>query len=428
MKWIICSLALLGATTINAQTISVSPYSALGVGEQLYNNNSEINGMGGITTVPTNPYGQSANFSNPAANQDLRMTNFNFSGRGDSNSFKTETESKTAGSFKLSNISLAFPVSKKSALGIGFQPYTGLGYNISNGKKTTQGLSQQSIMTGDGGINSLHAFYNYNVNNNLSFGLRANYLFGQLKTNELVTVEGASLIADYDTKANYKGVQFTLGSMYKLKLENKKNLNIGAYYTIGTKLNTDLKELTSTYSAFYPSDKSLDTVYYNRSTKLKTQLPSIIALGASYSKDNSWSIGGELRYNTWSNFSKPSLGGLSTVQANTKYKDNLYVGVGGYWVPNFNSYRSYFSRVVYRGGLYYESAPYSIYGHDIERYGVTIGAGLPIGKQNDASMINVSLEYGQKGTDKYQLIKEDYVGFKIGFDINDIWFRKRVID
>ena len=76
----------------------------------------------------------------------------------------------------------------------------------------------------------------------------------------MVTIDGASLIADYDTKANYKGVQFTLGSMYKKRIGKSNALNIGAYYTIGAKLNTDLKELTSTYSSFYPSDNSLDTV------------------------------------------------------------------------------------------------------------------------------------------------------------------------
>ena len=402
MKWIICSLALIGATTIKAQTISVSPYSALGVGEQLYNNNAEINGMGGITTIPTNPYGQNANFSNPAANQDIRMTNFNFSVRGDNNTFKTSEEKNTAGTVKLSNISLAFPVSKNSSFGLGYQPYTGLGYNISN-STTRDNLTKNSAMTGDGGINSLHAFYNYNVVKGLSFGLRANYLFGQLKTNEMVTIDGASLIADYDTKANYKGVQFTLGSMYKKRIGKSNALNIGAYYTIGAKLNTDLKELTSTYSSFYPSDNSLDTVSYKRDANLKTKLPSTIALGASYSKDNAWSIGGELRYNTWSEFSKPTLSAASTVQSNTKYKDNLYVGLGGYWLPNFNSYKSYFSRVIYRGGVYYESASYSIYGQDVDRYGVTLGAGFPIGKLNDASMVNITVEYGQKGTDKYQM-------------------------
>ncbi len=78
--------------------------------------------------------------------------------------------------------------------------------------------------------------------------------------------------------------------------------------------------------------------------------------------------------------------------------------------------------------MYYQSAQYSIHGTDIDAYGATLGFGFPIGKQNDGSMMNISLEYGQKGKTANNLIKENYFGVKVGFDINDIWFRKRVID
>ncbi|MBQ0147527.1 MAG: aromatic hydrocarbon degradation protein [Flavobacteriaceae bacterium] len=427
MKWIICSLALFGAMTVQAQTVSVSPYSSFGVGEQLFNNNAEQGAMGGISTVPTNPYGQNANFSNPAANQNIRMTNFNVSARGDNSSFESGAEKKSTGSFKLSNVSLAFPVSKKGSVGVGFQPYTGLGYNVLNTSERGD-LKQTSSMKGEGGINSIHAFYNHNIASGFSVGIRANYLFGALKTNELVSLDGASLLTDYDTKANYRGIQFTLGSMYQKKIGKNNNLYLGAYYTIGSDLNTDLKEMTSTYTFMGSTPASIDTVSYFRNSDVSTKLPHTIAFGASYTKDNAWALAGEVKFNTWSNFEKPTLSGANNVSSNTEYKNNMYVGVGGYWIPDFNSYKSYLNRVIYRAGVYYESASFSVYGQDINRYGVTLGAGLPVGKTNDGSMINLALEYGQKGTDSYGLIKENYFGVKVGFDLNDVWFRKRVID
>ena len=427
MKWIICSLALIGATTIQAQTVSVSPYSSLGIGEQLYNNNAEIGGMGGISTVPTNPYGQNANFSNPAANRNIRMTNFNVSVRGDNSTFESGSDKVSTGSFKLSNISLAFPVTKKSTFGMGFQPYTALGYNITN-KAAGENSNQTSAMEGKGSINSMHAFYNYNITNEFSLGLRANYLFGELKTNEMVSIEGASLLTDYSTKANYRGVQFTLGSMYQKRIGKNNNLYVGAYYTLGSDLTTDLKEMTSTYTFLGTDKASLDTISLNRDSNAKTKLPHTFALGASYTKDNSWAISGEAKFNTWSDFNKPTLSAASTVSSNTEYKNNVYLAVGGYWIPDFNSYKSYFNRVIYRAGVYYETAPYALYGSDINRYGVTVGAGLPVGKTNDGTMLNVALEYGQRGTSSNGLIKDNYVGVKVGFDLNDIWFRKRVID
>ena len=427
MKWIICSLALLGAMTVQAQTISVSPYSSFGLGEPLFNNSVEQGAMGGISTVPTNPYGQSANFSNPAANQNIRMTNFNVTARGDNNSFKSGVDQKSSGSFKLANISLAFPITKKGTFGVGFQPYTGLGYNIINSAESGNNI-KRSAMKGEGGLNTINAFYNQNLSKGLSVGLRANYLFGELQTNEIVNVEGASLVTDYDTKANYRGVQFTLGTMYQKRIGKTNNLYLGAYYSFGTNLNTDLRELVSTYTYVGTNKSAVDTISLRRNSSLDTKVPQTIALGASYTKDNAWSIAAEAKFNTWSDFKKVTLNDPTTISKNTEYKNNVHLALGGYWIPDFNSYKSYFNRVIYRGGVYYESAQFSIYGNDIDRYGVTLGAGLPIGKSNDGSTLNIGLEYGKRGKSSDGLIQDNYFGAKIGFDLNDIWFRKRVID
>lgn len=426
MKWIICSLSLLSVVTIKAQNISVSPYSAYGLGDQLFNNNTEQAGMGGISTVPTNPFGQSANFSNPAANQNLRMTNFNAGVSGANYNFKSATDKQSAGKFNVSNISLAFPVGTKGSFGLGFQPFTGLGYDIQNTSEKNN-VSQTSQLKGNGGLNSIHAFYSRNLAKGFSLGLRVNYLFGELTRHEVLAIDGASLAVDYSNKSNYRGAQFTLGSMYAKKIGKVHNLNIGATYTVGTNLRTDYTDLTTTYTYVGTTQSSLDTISIARNSNAKTKLPQTFALATSYSKDNTWSIAFEAKYNTWSDFKQPYLNN-NTTSLNTKYKNNVRLALGGYWVPNFNSYKSYLDRVTYRGGIYYQSAQYSIYDTDIDSYGASIGVGLPVGKQNDASMMNISLEYNQRGKTKNNLIKENYIGIKIGFDINDIWFRKRVID
>ena len=344
MKWIICSLSLLSVVTIKAQTVTVSPYSAYGLGEQLFDNNTEQAGMGGISTVPTNPFGQSANFSNPAANQTLRMTTFNASGSGRNNSFKSATDSDNSSSFNVSNISLAFPVGEKGSFGVGFQPFSGLGYEILS-NSTKGDLKQTVSMKGDGGINSLHAFYGRNLGKGFSLGLRVNYLFGELKRNEILALDGASLLVDYSDKSNYRGAQFTLGSMYTKKVGKSNNLNLGATYTLGTNLRTDVTDLTTTYALV---GSAVDTINIQRIDNGKTKIPQTFALGASYSKDNTWSLAIEAKYNTWSDFKKPIEGENTSMTSNVDYKNNVRLGVGGYWIPDYNSYKSYFNRVIYR--------------------------------------------------------------------------------
>ena len=392
MKWIICSLSLLSVVTIKAQSISVSPYSAYGVGEQLFDNNTEQAGMGGISTVPTNPFGQSANFSNPAANQNLRMTTFNASGSGTNYNFKSGTDKENAGRFNVSNISLAFPVGEKGSFGLGFQPYSALGYDIMNTSERND-VKQSVQMKGEGGLNSIHAFYSRNLAKGFSLGLRVNYLFGELKRNEVLAVDGASLAVDYSDKSNYRGAQFTLGSMYTKKIGKTNNLYVGATYTLGTNLRTDVTDLTTTYSYIGSTQASLDTISLKRIDDGKTKIPQIFTLGAAYTKDNTWSLAVEAKYNSWKDFSQPLEGENTVMTSNVDYKNNVRLAVGGYWIPDYNSYKSYFNRVTYRAG-----------------------------------MMNVSLEYGQKGKTTNNLIKENYFGVKVGFDINDIWFRKRVID
>ncbi|WP_313374828.1 outer membrane protein transport protein [Chishuiella sp.] len=426
MKWIICSLSLFSVVTIKAQNVSVSPYSAYGLGDQLFDNNVEQGGMGGISTVPTNPYGQSANFSNPAANRNLRMTNFNASASGANYSFKSNTDKQTSGKFNVSNISLAFPVGTKGSFGLGFQPFTGLGYNIQNTNERNN-VSQTSQLQGNGGLNSIHAFYSRNLSKEFSLGLRVNYLFGELTRHEILAVDEASLAVDYSNKANYRGAQFTLGSMYSKKIGKIHNLNIGATYTFGANLKTDYTDLTTTYTYVGTTQSYVDTISISRNSAARTKLPQTFALATSYSKDNTWSIALEAKYNTWSDFKQPFSYSNSTY-SNTKYKNNVRLALGGYWIPDFNSYKSYLDRVIYRGGVFYQSAQYSMYGTDIDSYGASVGVGLPVGKQNDASMMNISLEYSKRGKTDNNLIKENYIGIKIGFDINDIWFRKRVID
>lgn len=429
MKWIICSLALVSVATVQAQRVAVSPYSAYGIGEMLYDNNTEQGGMGGISTVPTNAYGQSANFSNPAANKNLRMTSFNVSYRGENYSFKTEADKQSSSKSNISNLSMAFPTGENSSFGIGFQPFSGLGYEIANQAEINQ-IKQSVSMKGEGGINSLHAFYSQNLNKQFTVGIRANYLFGELKRNEIVGIEGASLVTDYENESDYRGVQVTLGTMYTKKLTKDNTLSIGATYTLPTNLRTDVRDVTSTYtfSGMDPNPATTDIVASYRDNKAKTKLPQTIALGASYSKENTWSIATEVKYNTWSDFEKPTFGEVRSLTNGTEYKNNVRLAVGGYWIPDFKSYKSYFNRVIYRAGGYYQGASYAINGTDINSYGLTLGAGLPIGKSNDASTLNLSFEYGQRGTKSNNLVKEDYVGVKVAFDITDIWFRKRVID
>lgn len=426
-KWIIGGLTLFTIQSIHAQELSTSPYSGYGIGELLFDNSTEQGGMAGISTLNANPYGQSANFYNPAANSSLRMVNFNVSLRGDNTDYKFGNTKENSGSAYISNLSLAFPLSPKSQAGFGYQPYTTTGYNVLKIDSTsTDAINAQS--KGNGGINSIHAFYNRNITPELSVGVRGNFLFGEQQKNEIISLDGASLLTDHNSKVSYSGFQFTLGTMYNKKVGKDHQLNLGATYTLGSDIKAQYTNLITTYNYNGANVVALDTISFQHDKNAKATLPQHLSFAASYGKDLKWNVAAEAKFSAWSGYKNPVYDENQSVLSRVDNKDSYRLALGGYYIPNFNSYKSYFDRIIYRTGVYYERGPYNVNDHQINRYGATLGFGLPVGKTNDGSMLNIALEYGQRGSTDYNLIQENYLGFRIGFDFNDIWFRKRVID
>ncbi|MBQ2526275.1 MAG: hypothetical protein II542_05465, partial [Bacteroidales bacterium] len=96
------------------------------------------------------------------------------------------------------------------------------------------------------------------------------------------------------------------------------------------------------------------------------------------------------------------------------------------FTPNRSDIRYFYKRITYRGGLYYDQSYYRLDGNPIDSYGITLGATIPVNAGYNG--ITVGLEFGKKGTIKNGLVRENYFGFNIGFNIFDIWFQKSMYD
>ena len=106
----------------------------------------------------------------------------------------------------------------------------------------------------------------------------------------------------------------------------------------------------------------------------------------------------------------------------TKIQQKLLLG--GYFVPKYDSFNNYLSRIIYRGGFRYENTGLVLNNKSINDYAFTFGLGLPVG----LSKINLGVEFGKKGTTANGLIEENYVNVTVGLSLSDIWFIKRKID
>lgn len=153
------------------------------------------------------------------------------------------------------------------------------------------------------------------------------------------------------------------------------------------------------------------------------RLPMKYGGGITIARPNRWLVGIDATYQDWSNFEFFD-------EANT-LNGAFKLNVGGEWIPDLLS-RSYFKRVAYRFGGHYQSTFLNLDGTPIDEVGVNFGFGFPIGLFNPISAtysrINFGFGISKRGTLDNNLMEELTYQFRLGVNLNDIWFIRRRID
>ncbi|WDF46639.1 hypothetical protein PQ459_17270 [Chryseobacterium sp. KACC 21268] len=423
MKRIFVLSSLVAGYLLNAQSIGNSPYGAYGIGDVKYDNTVETNAMGGISTAYIWDFNNSFNFRNPAANTNLELTTIKVEGTNENNYYKSDFNNlkSTKHSTYLSNISIAFPLSRKVKFGMGFQPYSSKSYKIqtSDVLNQTDNVTQYHNFRGEGSLNTIQAALSYQITSEFALGLRSNFYFGKLYDIEEVSFSSAELISGYSNSYRVKAFNFTLGTTYQKKMPNDHKLTLGATYTIGNSGNMKNMYTNSTYFYLIGENKAYETIIEQQTNYDKKFLPQEGSLGIGYGKDTKWFLGTQLDYKKGENFNF-----LGNTLA---YQDSYRYSVGGWYLPNFNNFRSYFSRIIYRYGAYYEKGNLQINGTNINKYALTAGVTLPFQKSviNRMNSIDLGLEVGKRGTLENNMIQQNFVNLRIGINFANKWFEKR---
>lgn len=409
---------------LNAQTIGNSPYAAFGIGDVKYDNTTEISAMGGISTAYIWDFNNSFNFSNPAANKNLELTTIKIEGTNENNFFKSDFENRniTKHSTYLSNISVAFPLSPKVKFGLGYQPYSSKKYSVLTNETLADGTIKANLFTGQGTLSTVQAAVGYAITPEFALGLRTNFYFGNLYDINELTYSSVALINGYETKNKIKSFNFTLGSTYQKKLAKDRKLTLGATYSFGNTGKMETRYTNSTYFYSQGQIKNNESIVEQKFSEEKNLIPMEFSLGAGLGKDAKWFLGTQVDYKKGE-----TIQFLGQPFAN---QDSYRVAAGGWYIPNFNNFRNYFSRVTYRYGAYYEKGNLSLNGTNVNQFGITGGVTLPFENRSASRMsgIDIGVELGQRGTLKNDLIRQNFVNLKIAINFADKWFMKRLYD
>ncbi|HQV06331.1 MAG TPA: hypothetical protein PKW62_06200 [Chitinophagaceae bacterium] len=444
-----------------------SPYSRFGIGDIVPRTNINTRAMGGIAAGYMDPL--TINFNNPASFANFLVdketksnkinsgraildVGLNFEGRSLKDQNFTKRFNATNSLF--SYVQIGIPIKPKWGLSFGLRPVSRISYKIREREllkdpNTNMPIdSAETLYNGQGGaylvsLGTGIALFKKTVRlkkgehegdsigvTSLSIGLNGGYLFGEKDYSTKRTLFNDTVSynqANYETKTNFGSINFNAGIQYKIPLQKRLSLTLGAFGNWQQKINASQDIIRETF-VYNPDvgELRLDSVSDRKDIKGTILWPSSITAGfvlqknPEYKKSAGWLLGIDFEKQNWNNYR--FYGQMDSVKNSWKLR------IGGQLNPIPK--RTYFSNVTYRFGLFF-GPDYVKQGNKLNSVGGSVGLGLPIATNrqapNQATVINVAFEYGKRGNNN-NLLSENTFRISVGLSLSDFWFIKRKYD
>ncbi len=414
-----------------------SPYTKFGLGHINSLESAFQMGQGGLSY--TDAYYNQVNVSNPASYSFIarHLPVFDISVGSDFIDARSVNSSRLYTSTYMSNFTLGLPTGRRSGLVLSYQPFSRMGYNITDTTQTIDGFRQINKYKGESGTNRLTLGYGHLVYKSdssklfISAGLNASYLFGAVSnTRQSEFEEGSGYLSflDKDT-SSIKDVYFE-GGLYARYIPNKTNqYGFAITYTHNTNINATNEQVAYTY--FNSVLAVIDTFEYSGKVKGSYMLPG--AIGVGFSVNHKQKIGGGIQFTTrnMSNFSA----NFGQEEKVAQFSANNQLALGMWLKPSASAEMvpgNSFKNATYKFGLRYQTLGLVINSTEITEMAVSSGLSLPLVASGSLSSINFGIEVGIRGTTNNSLVEERFARLKIGVAITpskgDRWFVKRKYD
>ncbi len=414
--------ALLTTVAVFAGNGINSPYSRFGLGilsDQSLAVNRQMGGLG--YALRDSRY---INLTNPAsiAYVDTLTMLFEAGFSLQNVNFKEGSKKINAHNSSFDYIAMEFRLRKGLGMSFGFMPYSNVGYTFGNRNSSTtndNGLnaSNSNSYYGTGGIYQPFVALGWSPAKNLSVGIMASYIYGDISHTAATTFDDTSIrsTARYYTM-DISSYKLDLGVQYGTRVGRNNHLTFGATYSLGHDLNADARliEQTTLGGVVHSSD----TTALSNNFKL----PHTYGVGVVYSIGSKWRIGADYTMQQWStsDFFGSDIGnGI----------DRSKISLGAEYSPS-KLYGNIFQTMSYRAGAYYAQPYTEVNGKKgCDEYGVSAGFSVPIvNKHNNRSHLHVSGQFIHIEPKSAGMISENYLRINIGITFNEGWFTKMKVD
>ncbi|HET6225013.1 MAG TPA: hypothetical protein VFF27_01955 [Bacteroidia bacterium] len=474
---IILSLSFIAHCSFGQSSNTSSPYSRYGVGDLIGKGFAQGFALGGthIALQNDSTFIFFINNGNPASYVNTSLTTAELGLNYSIVELQNAKTKNIAPNAALAYVSMAFPVKKWWGSSIGLIPFSTVGYSISDHHDLASAGDIEYRYEGSGGINQ--AYWGNSIKplyglpetflkserfqrlkaakdtnrikqilnarkraQGLSLGMNVSYLFGNiqnskrsifatsstpfLNTRSLTSSRISDIFLDYGLQYG-----FSIDTLHGKRLKDNIKIMVGATFSAQTNVNARLDTLS--YSYYYGSsgDEVLkDTIRLSTDSKGKITFPLSFGFGLGFRKGEKWLAVTDFAIQNWSSY--------RAFNQSQDLKNSMRISAGVQYIPNprhvpKRQMEGYYKHIQYRIGARYGKTALELKNTQLNEYALTIGAGLPVGKDYrlaNFSMVNVGLEFGERGTISNGLIRERFMKVSVGFTINDRWFVKPKID
>ncbi len=425
---VFCALLFAGnAQAQESQARNASTYSYLGLG--MPNDFLSPQGTGMSLIGVAIPDRSKGTLANPALWGTSTFTTI-MTGM-DLETYRASDEINSASStyFSFSKFQAQFPVLRER-LGIsaGLFPATNVSYTLLTDNQITLPTADSlstvdyiSAVTGSGGINRLEVGFGLRLTQNLYVGYAPSLMFGvREEDNQLAFDSSLFSSARYVQRTRYRGFAHRFGALALLPnvFRDRDQIAIGASLSLPVELDAHRKVTSRVSTGQVIND--LELIPEDQAGRRNVTYPFETTVGISYFPSRYTLVGGEFHYQQWSEHN--SFSGSS----DRFMSDRMRFGLGVEYDAYSRGETGLFNSLIYRFGASYDTGHLSIDNTDIETLMFSTGIGIP--SRAIGSTIDISIDYGLRGTNSNDLIRERIFALRLSLNLSEMMFMQRRVN
>lgn len=393
-----------------------SPFSKYGYGLPSNVASGAYDAMGKVGYALQNPY--LLNFKNPASYVAFDSLSFiaDASFSIYSSTLKTTETTQNATYARPNYLTLGLPVTKHWRMSAGILPFSTLGYSILDSQEDESIGKVDYLYEGEGGLLQLYWGNGFKICKGLSIGFNLSYVFGKLTYTRSAVFDGDYFLHTMVNNTTLvDGIHYTVGAQYFVGIRNTHRLGFGVVYENSAYVWTKQQDFIYNFSRNNSYDTFNDTVYCAE-TKGSMKIPQKIGGGLSYQYKEKVLVSADVAWQNWKRLSMPG-------RTNDNLQDAFTVNFGMQFIADATS-TNYLKKIRIRLGAQYTTGQIYLHETSIRDFSVSAGLGFPLKLFNNNSSIGFMFEYGQMGTLKNNLLKENYFRFSLHFTLQEKWYQR----